>query len=266
MLIDYDDPLTWEDSLTQELSILVNKDIYQAVAQANLEYIEDYRNMLFEDVDRIAIARVMLGWMKKNTLVAYHGTRVTSEEKNHILQNGLLPLQVSNRSRRITRALSKHSRWSEVSIELGLALEKFGPNAHAGKRENQVHLTLSKAGLENGFNHYLTNGAEVDGHIAYFLLGEEGQDLLAQDGEAVIFAFGVPGDKAIEAAHPFFSPEDLLARGDFPNLLDEFLAIWCYRIAHPHYSPTLCETDAGLMFANSVPSEWLVKYEVWKPS
>ncbi len=55
-------------------------------------------------------------------------------------------------------------------------LLSLGPSALilGGRREGQVHLTLSPAGLVNGFNHLLCEVAEIAVHIATELLGPEG--------------------------------------------------------------------------------------------
>ena len=64
----------------------------------------------------------------------------------------------------IAEILRLHPRWAEVEDGLPQAIERFGPQARAGRREDGcVHACFSRSGLLLGCNHYLTHGAEVDG-------------------------------------------------------------------------------------------------------
>lgn len=265
MLIDYDDPHTWEESLSQALEKVVPAASRLVVATSCHEYVEDACNRLTENVDKKAVAVAVLDWLKQHTLAAHHGTRVTHEECEEIVKYGLFPLKATDRSKRLVRALGNHPQWGNVKDKLNAAIFMYGPQEVCGRREKQAHLTLSKGALTEYFNHYLTHGAEIDGHIAQELLGNDGRELMAQDGNALIFTFGVPGTKAIEATHPYLTPSDMLNRGDFPNLVGEFFGIWCYRLSNPHYSPAKHGVDCGLVFDSIVPPEWLVEYEAWKP-
>jgi len=115
--------------------------------------------------------------------------------------------------------------------------------------------------LTNGFNHYITHGAEFDQHVAHALLGSEGKELLQLDGKARVIRFAVPGSIALDAAHPYFSVADLRANGDVPNIVDEFLKAWSYRVAHPGFQTRTLQVDCGLVFRSTVSGSWIREIE-----
>jgi hypothetical protein len=119
--------------------------------------------------------------------MGYHGSRLTQDEVASIREIGLIPLVAAARRSRLARAFSTHPRWTNVADQLDAAIHAHGAGERAGRREAQVHLTLSRSGLTGSFNHYLTHGSEFDQHVAYALLGQEGKDLLATDGEPVLW-------------------------------------------------------------------------------
>ena len=134
---------------------------------------------------------------------------------SNLRTNGLVTLEASSRRERLSRALSRHPRWTKVAAQLDDAINVIGPGNAVGRRKGQVYLTLSYAGLMKGFNHYLTHGAEFDRHVASELLGEEEREA------------------ALAAAHPFFTVDHMRARGEVPNILKEFLQAWCFRLPRP---------------------------------
>src|SRR5216684_1213206 len=141
-------------------------------------------------------------------------------------------LLYSRRTRRaaLEKKSSTHSRWETVKDNLEPLLEKLSGKHEIGHREGQVHATLSRAGLLHGFNHYLTHGAEFDQHAAYRLMGDDGNELLAQYGRPVLITLAVPGDKALKAANPFRE-----IGGDIPNVVREVIEVWSYWLAYPDF-------------------------------
>lgn len=120
-----------------------------------------------------------------------------------------------------------------------------------------MHLTLSRAALTDGFNHYLTYGAEFDQRVAHALLGQDGKELLARDGTPRVIQAAVPGPLALDAAHPYFSIDNIRSRGDVPNLVNEFLEAWSYRLAHPGFQSRTLKIDCGMIFRSTVPATWI---------
>jgi hypothetical protein len=70
----------------------------------------------------------------------------------------------------------------EPQLEETLAL--FGAANHGGHREGQVHLTISRAGLVQGFNHYLTHGSESIGTSPISALREFARSLWSRRRKA----------------------------------------------------------------------------------
>lgn len=259
--IDFDVIDDWAPPLRSVLQDLLPPEIENVLVSRRPEFVEDALDNLFEHSDRDAVIDATLDWVRSGKIVGYHGTRLTPEEVESISELGLLPLDASARRVRLTRALSGHPQWQSVVSRLDEALEKHGRGQRAGGRERQVHLTLSRSGLVNGFNHYLSHGSEFDQHVAHFLLGDEGKDLLRKDGAPTVLKFAVPGAVALEVAHPFFGIDDVRRRGDVPNIINEFLKAWSYALAHPGFQSSSLRVDCGLFFRRAVPAEWLIAAE-----
>lgn len=104
-------------------------------------------------------------------------------------------------------------------------------------------------------------GSEFDQHVAHSLLGPEGYDALAADGQPTLIGFAVPGEAALNAAHPYFTIDDVRRNGDLPNIADEFLRAWSYKLAHPAFQSSTLRIDCGLVFYDIAPSDWLFLVE-----
>lgn len=219
------------------------------------------RDLLLASTDREAVIDAALSLIQAEGITGYHGSRLTDAEVHLIRSSGLLPLRVADRRRRLTRALSPHPRWPEVAQRLDGVIQAYGPGGRAGRREDQVHLALSRAGLTKGFNHYLTHGAECDQHMAYELLGQEGTQLLSRDGTPRVIRIAVPGSSALDAAHPHFSPSDLRTRGDIPSLVREFITAWSNRLICPDFQSETMRIGCGMVFRSVVPASWIIGIE-----
>lgn len=262
-MIDYDIIEDWAPSLSIVLSELLPQDISNLLAARAPEFVEDARDILFELGGRDAIIDATLKWIRSSTLAGYHGSRLTEEEIASIRKIGLLPLQACARRVRLVRALSSHPKWGTVSDQLDSVLDAHGQGQSASKREGQVHLTLSRSGLTDSFNHYLTHGSEFDQRVADALLGPEGKEFLARDGTPTLLKFRVPGATVLDASHPFCSIDDFRARGNVPNVVNEFLKAWSYALANPGFQSKSLQVDCGLLFRTCVPPQWLDNIEIF---
>ena len=260
-MLDFDCIDDWGQQLSVVLEDHLPDGIVSTLVGAAPEFIEDARDLLFELTDKDAIIDATLTWIRSTQVVGYHGTRLTDTEVASIQDLGLLPLKACARRDRLSRALSAHPRWNEVADNLDTAIQAYGPGASVGQRENQVYLTLSRAGLTQSFNHYLTHGSEFDQRVAHELLGIEGTDLLRHDGRPRLIHVAVPGNAALDAAHPYFDIEDIRARSAVPNLVSDFLKAWSYRLAYPDFQARTLKIDSGMVFRSVVPSDWLLRIE-----
>lgn len=260
-MLDFDEIDHWAPSLYTALRALLPDNIGSLLSARSPEFLEDAPDLLFEFADRDEIIDAALNWVRSSTIVAYHGTRLTETELESVQTNGLLPLRAETRRNRLVRALSAHPRWSEVSGQLDAVLRSYGSGAVAGRREHQVHLSLSRHGLTDAFNHYLTHGSEFDQRVAHALLGAEGQEFLRQDGKPRLVQVAIPGDKALDAAHPIFDVASMRARGDIPNVICHFIESWSFRLAYPKFQPKAQKVDSGFVFRVAVPVSWIMKIE-----
>ena len=260
-MIDFDAINVWGRQLDDVLLPIVSSAVLEKMRAQKFEYVEDAREMLFKLTERDQIVDTVLAWLRSGQLAAYHGSRLTDDDVIAIRENGLQPLSSLSRRERLTRALSPHPQWADAKVRLDGVLEEFGNGDRAGRREGQVHLTLSRSGLLNTFNHYLTHGAEFDQHVAENLLGQEGLDLLSCDGKPRVIKVTVPGPDALASAHPFFRIDDLRSRGDLPNLVSDFIDSWSYRLSEPDFQSHTLHVDSGMMFYEVVPNDWIVDVE-----
>jgi hypothetical protein len=261
-MIDFDLIDDWEAGLSAALRPHLPESFALKLAAAAPEYIEDARDIIFDLGNRDVIIDTALTWIRSIEVAGYHGSRLTDEEIASVRASGLVPLKAEARRARLIRVLSHHPKWHDVAEQLDTAIHDHGRGGVAGGREGQVHLTLSKAGLVSRFNHYLTHGAEFDQHVAHTLLGIEGKQLLARDGHSVVIKVCVPGSVALDAAHPHFGVEDLRAKGDVPNLINEFLEAWSYRQAHPGFQSDTLRVDCGMVFRSIVPAAWIREFDI----
>jgi len=256
-MIDYDDIDVWGSCLSEALVDVVTPFARASVASSNPTYIEDARDHLFSVADREQIIAATLEWLKANTIAAYHGTRLTDMDVASIGRVGLVPLVATARKARLSRALGRHRDWPKVEPRLDTALREYGSGNKGGRREGQVHLTLSRAGLVHGFNHYLLQGSEFDQHVAHSLLGKEGQDLLSNDGAPFVIQVELDGEQALVGAHPHFSIEDLMRMGEVPNVVREFIEAWSYRLFDATYQPSTAQTDCGIWFRDALSPDFI---------
>ena len=261
MLLDFDDIDTWEPELSNVLGDQVSESVVNQLAAARHELIEDALDHLFALTNKKMIIHKTLAWVQSRKVAGYHGTRLTHTEVKSIQAKGLLPLETRSRRSRLVRALSHHPRWNELADELDVTIERFGKGGDFGFRLNQIHLTLSRSGLINSFNHYLTHGSEFDQKVVQELLGTEGKELLRKEGEPRVIKVAVPGKAALEASQPSSSIEDILEEDKMPNLIREFLKAWSYRLADGDFQRKNLEIDCGMIFYSTVSQDWIVDIE-----
>ena len=260
-MIDYDDIDDWAPYLSEVLAPIVSDKVRGAVAAQVPECLEDSRIYLFTLVAREKLITAVLQWLEANTVVAYHGSRLTQEEVGSVQLKGLLPLVGTARRARLARALAKHPDWDSAKARLDDVIRAYGFGNMGGSREGQVHLTLSLAGLENGFDHYLRYGSEFDQHVAHELLGPSGKDCLADDGVAIVVKVALSGKDALAGAHPFFSIADVLEMGDTPNLVREFIDAWSHRLYDSCYQTRTRALDSGIWFREAVPPSCILSMQ-----
>jgi hypothetical protein len=259
-VFDFDHIEAWGPRLCRELSVAVPGDVSQAIASGKPKLVEDARDILLSKVDQTAVLRLVVNWLKLQTIVAYHGSRLTTEEIVDVRRDGLRVLKATDREQRLRTILSSHPRWRTVERSLTEVIDAYGVNwlqNNSGRREGSVHAIISRSGLIKSFIHYLKFGSEFDQVVSQRLLENEGVELLGGYGSPVIFKIAVPGAVAFHAANPCL-PE--LPIG-LPNLVRELLDAWAFWLANPTFSTQTLEVDCGLKFSADVPPEWIIDCE-----
>ena len=201
---DFDDVQHWGPMLATYLSATFPlTSAGDAIRDENPEFVEDASEIFFRVFcpDKAAFNAAVSGWIKEQTVAAYHGSRLEPPDIAAIIENGLRTLSAEHRRQGLRKKLSFHPQWSEASLDA--SLEKVGPGRFAGNREGQVHATISRGGLVKGFPHYLTHGSEFDQQVAKLLFGERGMELLSRFGTPVLVKVAVPGEEALAAARQF---------------------------------------------------------------
>jgi hypothetical protein len=258
-MIDFDSIDDWHGNMTAALCDAVPASVIAELASARFEYVEDACQRLLEQTDRASVVDATLRWISAGNIAGYHATRLDPEEVECVRSSGLQPLVGSAREKRLRRALVRHANWSAVELGLNAAIAKHAERHASGVRVGQVHATLSKSLLTRAARHYLTHGSEFDQAVAQELLDRDtAMNLLARDGKPMIVCLAVPGAIALERAHPYLSLQDLMNRGDLPNIISEFLRAWSFRLSRPAFQPGRnMMADVGMVFDTAVPAKWI---------
>jgi hypothetical protein len=255
-MIDLDTIGDWAPSFSAAQKDNVPEIVATQMVEASPQFIEDALRKLFDLTDRRTVIAATLSWIRSTTIAAYHGTRLTDAEADSIRADGLIPLEATARRLRLERALSRHPRWPEVSAKLDSIIAEC-----ANGREGRVTLAFSRSALTNDYDHYLTHGSEFDQCVAEHLLGPEGVCLLATDGNRTLIQIAVPGSIALKAANPYWTAEEILERGDVPQLAREFLEVWSYCLAHPTRKPEPLGISCDMALNHAVPPDWIISVD-----
>lgn len=232
-VIDYDDIETWStwfDDLMREIG---PTDLVDRVRDGKPKYTNDAEHIVVKACGREQLIARLTGALGPFHVRVYHGTRVAPADAAAIRREGLKPLLLADRRASIVSIFEFHPRWADVADGLDQALIDFGARAKAGTREDdRIHVCFSREGLLRGCNHYLCYGAEVDGHIAHQLFGDDSANaLFAAHRVPLLVRWVVPYAQAEKAASPHGWDHDRL-----PSLMSCLVTGWAYRLAHPDFS------------------------------
>lgn len=232
------------------------------LASSNFEYIEDAGDFVVNQSDIETVSTEIQGWLWAHEFCVFHGTRLLPEEILSVQQNGLLPLVATDRERRLRKILARHPRWYSVENRLLEVIEDVGPNEKQGRRQGQVHFSLSRSGLVNSFDHYLTHGSEFDQHVAHRLFGDQsGLEPLHSETVPVLVHVSFSGEQLIQGAHPHFSYSDVVGMGEVPGLARTFLDAWAYKAANPSFNIETLRTDCCVMERFATPRDRILHIE-----
>ncbi len=250
MKFDFDNIGEWAPRLSDALNALVPNQLSEHVGRGPVEWLGDALDIILEEVEPSDLVNVTRAWLRAQTTVAYHGSRLPPDEIASVRIGGLMALDPTTRSDRLAKVVSRHPSWGEASIGLDAAIRDFG-DGRFGRRLGQTHLTISRGALLTGFNHYLIEGSEFDQAVAVELLGKDARALLMEGRSPVLFTVEVPGHQAIEVG------ERWLPYGEMPGLVRHVLQFWANWLHHPALDPGTQNVDFGLMFYEDIPSVWI---------
>jgi hypothetical protein len=163
-MLDFDHIEAWGPELRRELGGAIPGDVAQIITSAKPNLIEDARDILLGKVDQKVVLRLVANWLRHQTILAYHGSRLTAKEMVDVRRDGLRVLKASDREPRLRTILSVHPRWPTVERSLAEVVAAYGVNwlqNNTRRREGSVHATISRAFLIKSFNHYLKYGSDL---------------------------------------------------------------------------------------------------------
>lgn len=250
MKFDFDTIGEWAPRLSAALNALVPVRLRERVAAGPIEWLEDAFDIILDEVERSDLIDATREWLRGQTIVAYHGSRLSPDEIVSVRTSGLKALDPATRKGRLAELLSRHPDWAQASVGLDAAIRDFG-DGRFGRREGQAHLTLSRGALLTAFNHYLVEGSEFDQVIAVELLGKGARSLLQKGRSPVLFTTEVPGHRALDVA------ERRLRDGEMPGLVRHVLQFWANWLHDPALDPGTQHVDSGLIFYEGIPPDWV---------
>ncbi|MEM1291794.1 MAG: hypothetical protein AAGH67_10005 [Cyanobacteria bacterium P01_H01_bin.162] len=257
-VIDYDTIEEWEHWIDEVMFKVIPSDF--ATHNGCPEYIEDAVELLYQHSDRHQLEGHLLEGLDGYLIRLYHGTRLTPSELEAIRNNGLRPLNLSQRKDALSRVFKNHPEWDSVKTNLDQVLRDLGPGEQAGKREDgKIHCCFSRMGLLEGCSHYLSHGAEVDGHVAHLLFKDAATalELIRSSRTPYLISLLVSFDSALEAANPFGHSSESM-----PPPLSLLVHAWAYRKFKTDFSPRVLRDCTAAMFAGSKPAHELENFEL----
>lgn len=252
VIIDFDQN-DWMPSLDEVLRNLVTPSAKESLRQASFDYIENARDALIALSDGDAVIDAFLAWIRSNELRVYHGSRLTDNDVQDVLSEGLRPLNIGDRLKWL------RSEFPEIDGAISPAeADEVIRREMLSVRENQVHASLSRQAVLTEYE-YL-DGSEFDRRFLQWAGHSDLVELLKQRGKSRLVTLKVPGDEALTAMHPIFPIEHLREKGEYPNLVEELLSEYAW---HLHDPTSERETvDSCLMFLRPVPSDWIESVEI----
>ncbi|WP_421702324.1 hypothetical protein [Aliiroseovarius sp.] len=261
-MIYYDKFETWAGDFRDLIVDLVGKHVVGNLAASSFEYVEDAGDYLATHTDILTASSEIQSWLQSREFCVFHGTRLLPEEILSVQRTGLQPLRATDREQRLREILDRHPKWFSVKDKLCEVLADVGPGEKQGRRERQVHFSLSRSGLVNGFDHYLTHGSEFDQHVVRRLFGDRsGLQLLNSETVPILVHVRINGGELIRGTHPYSSYSDVVDMGEIPGLARTFLDAWAFKTAKPSFEIAKLQTDCCMMQQVATPPERILNIE-----
>jgi hypothetical protein len=249
-VFDFDRIDEWAPRLSHVLRDLVPASLRANLASSQFKWFDDALGTIVQRVDRQLLINATRAWLIDQAIAGYHGSRLSPEEIASVFEHGLLALNPFNRVKQLKARLSQHPNWLSANSRFEASVSDHADGAF-GRRQGQAHLTLSRGGLLQSFNHYLVEGSEFDQAVAVDLLGIDARALLQAGRSPILFEVHVPGRMALDVS------ERWLLAGETSGLVRHTLEFWAYWLHDPTLDPVSQHLDSGLMFYETIPSVWI---------
>jgi hypothetical protein len=127
-VFDFDSIDQWGPSLLRHLSAIVPETAFAFLRERRPKYFEEYRDLLFRapGIKPREIIAATGDWLRSQSVIAYHGSRLTPEEIQMIQSEGLRPLEARSRTARLGLILARHPNWSNISDCFHEVVDTFG--------------------------------------------------------------------------------------------------------------------------------------------
>lgn len=261
-MIDFDNFESWGASFHNIIVPLIGPENISKLNSSQFDFDEGAGKFVSDLIDVKVISTEILNWLNQNEFCVFHGTRLLPEELKSLKATGLQPLVAYNRKERLVKLLKVHPNWDQFKENLDEVLDTVGPGEAQGKRECEVHFSLSKSGSVNGFNHYLKYGSEFDQHVAYRLFGNDsGYEFLKKSTIAYLVYVRMNGVDLVQGCHPFFSYKDIMDQGEIPGLGITFLNAWALKCARPEYDLVKLKTDCCMRVTQPILPDRIIDIE-----
>lgn len=261
-MIYYDKFQTWDVSFNDLVEPLIGLQNLTKLTTSGFEFIEDAGSFVSSLTGIELISSEILSWLTKNEFCVFHGTRLLPKEVASIRELGLQPLTALSRQERLSEVFGNHDDWEVVKENLTEVLDDVGPKEKQGRREGQVHFSLSRSGLVNGFDHYLTHGSEFDQHVASRLFPDNsGLRLLQSKTVPYLVHVKMSGEDLVKGAHPHFSYQDVIEMGEVPGLGATFLNAWAFKKSNPNFDIRKLRSDCCVMQKKPTSREKIMEIE-----
>ncbi|MDP3340294.1 hypothetical protein [Frigidibacter sp.] len=261
-MIYFDIIETWEESFEEIVVSLIGRSNVEELQKTAFDYIEDAGNFVTSFADIRSVSSEICSWLKDREVCVFHGTRLLPAELESIKNTGLRPLIARDRNDRLTEIFKSHKDWLVLKDSLHEITTIVGPQERDGRRENQVHFSLSRSGLIKGFNHYLTHGSEFDQNVASRLFPDgSGLKLLQSATAPYLVHVRMSGGDLVKGAHPHFSYQDVVDMGEVPGLGATFLNAWAFKKSKPNFDISKLRTDCCMMQEHPTPREKILRIE-----
>jgi hypothetical protein len=158
---DLDNVEQWGPSLRAHLAPVVDAAAGSKIAGKKLTYFEDAAEILFAEVcSKDVFRKFAQEWFIEQNIAGYHGSRLDEQDVEDIRSTGLRILSASDRKAHLEKKLKTRP---DVHGKIDEVLNLLGNGEAAGRREGQVHTTLSRAGLVHHFNVSFRQGCVSQG-------------------------------------------------------------------------------------------------------